>query len=520
MKAQTITTSALPKRTWLARAIAALLVASALAFAPHANARTSLFVSVNLAPPPLPYYVQPAIPGPGYIWTPGYWAYDEYDGYYWVPGAWVRAPYYGALWTPGYWAYNSDDYVFYPGYWGLSVGYYGGIDYGFGYTGIGYYGGYWGSGGFYYNTTVNNITINQAGTTNITNIYTRPVTATTTSTASFNGPGGVTHQATQTELANSRQKHTNPVSEQIRQQTLARQTPSLRASANHGSPPITATTRAGTFDRTGARTGAMATAAAATAATGWNHHQQAAATTRTGALRSASFAPRHEHGTRQTTRTTSLSGRTTTTGRMSTRMERGTSTRRMSTRVERSRATERAAIHREAASRSMRSMHASRTLPERTYRSNIAHNTSRTTALNGRASTRMERSFATEPAMSHRDVTIQPMRESRPSPVRSAMGRESIQSHPVVQNREPAVRMNESTRFTSERSMSNGPSMPPMHQDRQVARNQGTRDMPSVQGPRTEGPRTAAPSSRQGPAPRGGEKQPSGDKKDHDHGGG
>ena len=30
------------------------------------------------------------LPGPGYIWTPGYWAYDPADGYYWVPGTWVR----------------------------------------------------------------------------------------------------------------------------------------------------------------------------------------------------------------------------------------------------------------------------------------------------------------------------------------------------------------------------------------------------------------------------------------------
>src|SRR5258707_4806804 len=68
-----------------------------------------VFVSVAIAPPPIPVYVQPAVPAPGYIWTPGYWAYGP-DGYYWVPGEWVLAPYVGALWTPGYWAWNDGLY--------------------------------------------------------------------------------------------------------------------------------------------------------------------------------------------------------------------------------------------------------------------------------------------------------------------------------------------------------------------------------------------------------------------------
>jgi len=47
------------------------------------------------------------------------------------------------LWTPGYWAWQNDAYVWYAGYWGPTVGFYGGIDYGFGYPGSGFYGGYW-----------------------------------------------------------------------------------------------------------------------------------------------------------------------------------------------------------------------------------------------------------------------------------------------------------------------------------------------------------------------------------------
>ena len=33
-------------------------------------------VSVTIAPPMLPVYEQPVIPGAGYLWTPGYWAWS------------------------------------------------------------------------------------------------------------------------------------------------------------------------------------------------------------------------------------------------------------------------------------------------------------------------------------------------------------------------------------------------------------------------------------------------------------
>ena len=46
----------------------------------------------------------------------------------------------GALWTPGDWGYGYGGYFWNAGYWGPYVGYYGGINYGFGYFGIGFYG--------------------------------------------------------------------------------------------------------------------------------------------------------------------------------------------------------------------------------------------------------------------------------------------------------------------------------------------------------------------------------------------
>ena len=47
------------------------------------------------------------------------------------------APEVGFLWTPGYWGWGGDGFVFYEGYWGPQVGFYGGINYGFGYFGDG-----------------------------------------------------------------------------------------------------------------------------------------------------------------------------------------------------------------------------------------------------------------------------------------------------------------------------------------------------------------------------------------------
>ena len=108
------------------------------------------------APPALPSYDQPPAPGDGYIWTPGYWAFGQ-GGYYWVPGAWVLPPYEDALWTPGYWGYEQTGYFWNAGYWGPEVGYYGGINYGFGYFGFGFYGGCWRDHRFWYNREYSHI---------------------------------------------------------------------------------------------------------------------------------------------------------------------------------------------------------------------------------------------------------------------------------------------------------------------------------------------------------------------------
>jgi YXWGXW repeat-containing protein len=224
------------------RFLRALVLAIALSGAAF-TASASVFVSVNFAPPPLPVYVQPICPGPEYIWVPGYWAYGP-DGYYWVPGTWVLAPYVGALWTPGYWGWDGVVFVWHPGYWGPHVGFYGGIDYGFGYFGVGYVGGYWNHGAFFYNTAVNNVNL-----TVIHNTYRSSVAQNTGfSRVSFNGgAGGTTARPTAQDRLAERDQHRAATPLQVQHERLASTNRALLASVNHGTPRLAATPRAAAF---------------------------------------------------------------------------------------------------------------------------------------------------------------------------------------------------------------------------------------------------------------------------------
>ncbi len=220
--------------------VGSLLLVLALLVAPAVSS-AAVFVSVDIAPPALPVYTQPPVPGPGYIWTPGYWAYGA-EGYYWVPGTWVLAPYVGALWTPGYWGWGGAAFLWHAGYWGPHVGYYGGINYGFGYIGVGYHGGYWNGGSFAYNTAVTNVNV-----TNIHNTYNQPVVQNTTLTrVSYNGgTGGVTAQPTAEERLAERDTHRPATQMQVRHAQLASTNRTQLASVNHGTPTLMATSQGG-----------------------------------------------------------------------------------------------------------------------------------------------------------------------------------------------------------------------------------------------------------------------------------
>lgn len=138
------------------KALAACCLLASLSACVAAGSGWYTDYSVSIAPPPIPEYAQPPCPGAGYIWQPGYWAWGN-DGYYWDSGEWVLPPQPGLLWTPGYWDFDGDSYVWIAGHWGATVGYYGDIDYGYGYFGDGFDGGYWDGDRFFYNAAVLNI---------------------------------------------------------------------------------------------------------------------------------------------------------------------------------------------------------------------------------------------------------------------------------------------------------------------------------------------------------------------------
>jgi hypothetical protein len=196
-----------------------------------ASSFAGVFVSVTVAPPVLPVYVQPACPGDGYIWTPGYWAYGP-DGYYWVPGTWVLAPEPGLLWTPGY--------------WGPHVGFYGGVNYGFGYFGVGYGGGYWRGRTFFYNRSVTNIHI-----TNV-HIYNQTVIHNNVNRVSYNGgAGGINMRPRPEEERAFRDRRFEATSMQSQHEHSASSNRAFLASVNHGRPAIAATARPGEFNGRG-----------------------------------------------------------------------------------------------------------------------------------------------------------------------------------------------------------------------------------------------------------------------------
>ncbi|HLJ37271.1 MAG TPA: hypothetical protein VKT54_02565, partial [Steroidobacteraceae bacterium] len=110
--------------------------------------------------------------------------------------------------------------------------FYGGVDYGFGYPGVGYRGGEWRGREFIENRAiVHNFTTNRV---------------------SFNGgQGGITARPTSREMAAAREHHVAPIQVQRQQERMAAQSREMRASVNGGRPPIAATPRPGVFSGAG-----------------------------------------------------------------------------------------------------------------------------------------------------------------------------------------------------------------------------------------------------------------------------
>src|SRR5262249_23004010 len=97
------------------------------------------------------------------------------------------------------------------------VGFYGGINYGFGYGGIGYYGGRWEGNTFYYNTAVTNVSSTIVRYTYVQ----RTNRVVTNSRASFYGPGGVTARPIAEQRIAIRERHIQATSAQMTHQRNA-----------------------------------------------------------------------------------------------------------------------------------------------------------------------------------------------------------------------------------------------------------------------------------------------------------
>jgi len=195
---------------------------------------------VGYAPPALPVYSMPPAPYANAQWCPGYWGYGSY-GYYWVPGYWAAPPAVGLYWTPGYWGYANGGYAWNAGYWGPSVGFYGGVNYGYGYFGVGFVGGYWSGGAFSYNTAVVNVnrTVIRNTYFNRTVVHGRVVSR---SRASFNGgPHGIRATPTRAQLA-ARHAVGMTAAQRAHQRVAARDRGML-AAVNHGHPRVAAVQR-------------------------------------------------------------------------------------------------------------------------------------------------------------------------------------------------------------------------------------------------------------------------------------
>jgi hypothetical protein len=208
------------------------------------GATPSLFaqsVSITVAPPPLVAYEQPPCPAEGYFWSPGYWAYGE-DGYFWVPGTWVEVPQPGYFWTPGYWAFANGYYLWHGGYWGPHVGFYGGINYGYGYYGSGFYGGRWDGNVFRYNTAAWHV--NSAVIHNTYVDRTVINQGAVNSHVSFNGPGGIEARPTAGEEAAAQNRRLEATSAQRAHEQEARNDRNQHYSVNQGHPNTVVRTNA------------------------------------------------------------------------------------------------------------------------------------------------------------------------------------------------------------------------------------------------------------------------------------
>jgi hypothetical protein len=95
----------------VAKRLIGLVFAGALAFSAAAAD-----IVVRVAPPRMVVERRPAMPGAGYVWTPGYHRWEN-NAYAWTPGAWQQPPRPHARWVAHRWTHQQGGYVMVNGHW-------------------------------------------------------------------------------------------------------------------------------------------------------------------------------------------------------------------------------------------------------------------------------------------------------------------------------------------------------------------------------------------------------------------
>jgi len=71
---------------------------------------------VRYGPPAPRYAVVGVAPGPGYVWTNGYWDWRG-SNWGWVEGRWMGPPRPRAVWVGHEWRHEGNGWRFHRGYW-------------------------------------------------------------------------------------------------------------------------------------------------------------------------------------------------------------------------------------------------------------------------------------------------------------------------------------------------------------------------------------------------------------------
>jgi hypothetical protein len=136
--------------------------------------------------------------------------------------------------------------MWHAGYWGPHVGYYGGVNYGFGYGGIGFAGGMWRGGFFAYNTAVMHVGGGGGwgNRTYVDNTIVERTTIINNNHVSYNGgPGGINHQPAPEERIAEHEQHVGPTSFQAQHENTFRNDHTAYAQVNGGHPQNAALSR-------------------------------------------------------------------------------------------------------------------------------------------------------------------------------------------------------------------------------------------------------------------------------------